>query len=215
MLKLQKPSAETIRRFLDERTDVAFSYADLGATRHRPPSGFVVDHTRVAIGQGQQDFLAARAALQRWDQFRIGWVQAEPVETPIEEGQMIAVVAQLMGVWWINACRIVYAIDGPEDAQRFGFAYGTLPEHVGKGEERFTVEIDAGGTVWYDILAFSRPQAWVAVLAYPVLRWMQKRFGRQSAARMQALVRQSRQLQQGEACDPDAQSRSGGAAGGR
>lgn len=41
---------------------------------------------------------------------------------------------------------------------RFGFAYGTLPGHVESGEERFQIEWHrSDDSVWYDILAFSRP----------------------------------------------------------
>jgi uncharacterized protein (UPF0548 family) len=46
----------------------------------------------------------------------------------------------------------VYVID---EQKRFGFAYGTLPEHAGSGEERFLVEMDDEQTVWYDILAIA------------------------------------------------------------
>jgi uncharacterized protein (UPF0548 family) len=42
--------------------------------------------------------------------------------------------------------------------------------------------------VWYDILAFSRPNHLLARLGYPVVRRMQKRFGRESAAAMQRAV---------------------------
>ena len=84
-----------------------------------------------------------------------------------------------------NACRIV-AVFGDEGAvSRFGFAYGTLPDHVGTGEERFLVEWDRGDdAVWYDILAFSRPNHVLTRLGYPVVRRLQKRFGRDSAAAM-------------------------------
>ena len=72
---------------------------------------------------------------------------------------------------------------------RFGFAYGTLPEHAESGEERFLIEWDrAGGGVWYDILAFSRPRHILTRLGYPFARAMQKRFGQQSAAAMKAIV---------------------------
>ena len=56
----------------------------------------------------------------------------------------------------VNACRVVYVVDEEEPIQRYGFAYGTLPDHAETGEERFLVEWNrASGEVWYDILAFS------------------------------------------------------------
>ena len=73
---------------------------------------------------------------------------------------------------------------------RFGFAYGTLPDHAGSGEERFLIEWDqADNSVWYDILAFSRPQHFLVRLGYPMVRRTQKRFGRESAAVMLRAVR--------------------------
>src|SRR5262249_20824062 len=67
--------------------------------------------------------------------------------------------------------------------QRYGFAYGTLPEHAESGEERFTVEWhEADDAVWYDILAFSRPHQLLVRLGYPLARRLQKRFARDSAA---------------------------------
>ena len=55
----------------------------------------------------------------------------------------------------MNACRIVYVIDEQGSSERYGFAYGTLPDHMERGEERFTVEFDTDDqTVWYDLYAF-------------------------------------------------------------
>ena len=51
------------------------------------------------------------------------------------------------------------------------------------GEERFLIEWDrTDDSVWYDILAFSRPRHLLARLGYPFVRLMQKRFGRESGA---------------------------------
>ena len=97
----------------------------------------------------------------------------------------MAVIARQLGLWWLNACRIVYVVDEPGPISRYGFAYGTLPDHAGTGEERFLVEWDrASGEVWYDILAFSRPHWLLTRLGYPYVRRVQKRFGRESAAAM-------------------------------
>jgi uncharacterized protein (UPF0548 family) len=102
---------------------------------------------------------------------------------------VVAVIARKFGIWSINACRIVYGIDEPGSIHRYGFAYGTLPDHVEKGEERFMVEWDQGmGEVWYDILAFSRPRHPLIRAGNVYIRRMQKRFGRESAAAMQRMV---------------------------
>ena len=95
----------------------------------------------------------------------------------------MAIIARNLGLWWLNACRIVYVLDAGEPIRRYGYASGTLPAHAGEGEERFLVEWDrASGEVWYDIPAFSRPHGLLARPGYPYMRWVQKRFGRESAA---------------------------------
>ena len=112
-------------------------------------------------------------------------MDAWPPETPIRTGEVVAVVARRVGLWWLSACRVVYVVDEPGPVGRYGFAYGTLPDHAGSGEERFLVEWDrASGEVWYDVLAFSRPQWLLTRLGYRYMRRLQKRFGRESAAAM-------------------------------
>lgn len=184
-LSLQKPAAESIRHFLLEQAELPFSYAAVGATADEPPAGFAVDHTRIKLGEGEHVFQAARAALQRWEQFRLGWVEAWSPDTPIQSGEVVAVMGRAIGLWWLNSCRIAYVVDESGEISKFGFAYGTLPGHVESGEERFLVEWDRGdNSVWYDILAFSRPNHFLTRFGYPLVRRLQKRFGRDSAASM-------------------------------
>lgn len=191
MLSLRKPSVQTIQQFVDDQRRSDFSYTSVGATATNPPAGFVVDHTRVKLGSGKDTFLSARAALEQWGQFQVGWVEACLFDTPIQTGEVVAVAAHVMGLWWLNAARIIYVIDEDGPVHRFGFAYGTLADHVESGEERFLIEWDqADHSVWYDILAFSRPRHVLARLGYPFVRMTQKRFARSSAAVMQRLAEQ-------------------------
>ena len=185
MVSLRRPSTETIRGFLTVQSKLGFTYTAVGATASLPPADYVVDHTRIKLGQGEEVFMKAKAALGRWQQFRLGWVEVWSPETPIQTGEVVAVIARNLGLWWLNACRIVYVVDEEEPIQRYGFAYGTLPDHAETGEERFLVERDrASGEVWYDILAFSRPHLLLTRLGYPFVRRVQKRFAKASAAAM-------------------------------
>jgi len=185
MLFLRRPTAEAIRAFLAAQAKLDLTYSAVGATATTPPTGYAVDHTRIQIGAGEKVFATAKEALERWQQFRLGWLEASPEDTPIKEGQVVAILARSIGMWWLNACRIVVVVDEDGPVKRFGFAYGTLPDHAGSGEERFLVEWDRGDdSVWYDILAFSRPRHFLARLGYPWVRRVQKHFGRDSAAAM-------------------------------
>jgi uncharacterized protein (UPF0548 family) len=190
MLWFRKPSPDAIGRFLATQERLPFTYPAVGATAETPPAGYVVDRTRVRLGEGEPVFRSAVASLRSWQQFQLGWVDAWPRDTPIDRGRVVAVMGRALGWWWLNACRIVYVVDESGPITRFGFAYGTLPGHVESGEERFLVEWDRGdGGVWFDILAFSRPSHPLTRLGYPFVRRFQKRFGRDAAASMLRAVR--------------------------
>jgi uncharacterized protein (UPF0548 family) len=196
VISFRKPSVESLRRIVAAQSKLEFTYPSVGATAAGgpAPAGYMLDHTRVEIGRGSEVFDRARAALERWDQFRLSWLQAFPDDAVIRPGETVIVLARAFGFWWTNAARIVYTIDEPgEPGARFGFAYGTLPGHVERGEERFLIEWDRNtDQVWFDILAFSRPRHLLTRLGRRQARAMQKRFGQQSTAALKALVEDSR-----------------------
>ena len=192
---LRAPDAAKVAAFLaaHERGPAEHSYAEIGATREATscPPGYNFDHNRQRLGEGEADFALACAALRAWRMFPSPWTSITPRDAPIRAGQIVAMQAHALGFWWLNACRIVYTIDEASRGTRcFGFAYGTLRAHVEAGEERFSVELRADGSVWYDVLAFSRPRYWAVRLAKPVARRLQARFVRESKAAMLAAVRE-------------------------
>ncbi len=178
----RKPNAEQVRVFLSGQSNQSFSYAMVGMTQHTAPAKYQVDHNRVQLGHGGETFDQACVALQTWRMFDLGWVLISPSTAPISEGTTVAMVATAFGLWFVNACRIVYVVDERiGDLWRFGFAYGTLPAHLERGEERFLIEWDRGSDlVSYDILAYSQPHALLAKLGYLVVRHFQKRFAEDS-----------------------------------
>lgn len=191
MLSLTKPSPAAIQRFLTQQAELGLTYAAVGATAATPPVGYVIDRTRTKLGTGDAVFAAAVAALRRWEQFRMGWIEAWPNDAPLQTGTMVAVVARAGGLWWLNACRVVYTVDETEPIRRFGFAYGTLPAHAGTGEERFLIEWDrATNEVFYEVFAFSRMTHPLTRMVYPIVRRTQRRFGRESGAAMLRAVRE-------------------------
>ena len=189
---LTRPGEDKILAFRLEQARLPFSYAEVGATAKGPPAGCDVDHNRVQLGAGQSVFDAACAALRRWQQFPSPWTEIQPATTPLQAGYTVTLLARTFGLWWLNACRIVYAIDEASPVRRFGVAYGTLPGHVESGEEHFSVEWCGDDSVWYDILAFSRPRHPLVRLAYPLARRMQRRFVRESQAAMRRLATEGR-----------------------
>jgi uncharacterized protein (UPF0548 family) len=178
---IRQPTDAVIHAFLQVQARLDFTYPDTGATAVTAPASYVVDHTRIRLGTGEEIFHRAKISLEGWKQFDLGWLKAYPADTPIRSGELVAVVACTFGLWSLNAARIVYVVDEP---RRFGFAYGTLPGHVERGEERFLVEQTDDNSVWYDILAFSQPRHLLTKIGYPLVRRLQRRFGRESAATM-------------------------------
>ncbi|MDQ2921306.1 MAG: DUF1990 domain-containing protein [Acidobacteriota bacterium] len=184
MFLLRKPTEEVVRQFIAAQHAVPFSYPEVGATQTGAAAGYIVDHNRVKLGHGEDTYQRALSALRGWKHFDLGWVTIVPRNTPVEIGRTVAVQAKTFGFWTLSACRIVYVIDERQEMKRFGFAYGTLPNHVECGEERFTIEWHEDDSVWYDIYAFSHPQHPLVKLGFPVARGLQKRFARESLAAM-------------------------------
>ncbi len=197
-----RPSPTAIRDFLAAQSGAPYSYPEVGATHPSAfpaaapalaRSGYAIDGYHARVGSGEAAFARAGAALRRWQQFDLGWVLIGAPETPLASGNTVPIIVRVAGpLYTLNAARIVYAIDesaGP--IRRFGFAYGTLRDHAERGEERFLVEWDAaapGSPVDYEIVAFSRPAHPLARAGRPLARRLQRRFGRESVARVSAAV---------------------------
>ena len=199
MFSLRKPTTKRIDRLLSSQAELAYSYEAVGATSGEAPAGYDQDCLRVCLGRGRADFEVACRAVRHWRMFPDGWTSIHPRQPTITEGTTVAVLARCFRVWWLNPCRIVYTIDernaagqsestGSEIVGRFGFAYGTLPEHAERGEERFVVEIDADERVWYELSSFSQPRYWLARLFYPLARRLQHQFAHESTVQMQRAV---------------------------
>ncbi len=184
--RLRRPGRRTLQEFLEEQRRLAFSYPEVGATRTRLPQGYDHDRNRVLLGHGTSAFELARAALRAWGMFPRCWARVGPPGVPIQEGETVVASFHVGGLWWLAACRIVYVFEEAGPVRRSGFAYGTLPGHLERGEERFSVERHGDGSVWYELCAFSRPRHPLARLGYPLVRRLQRRFVRESQAAMRA-----------------------------
>jgi uncharacterized protein (UPF0548 family) len=188
MFLLKQPDKGRLERFLNEQKKLDFSYSLVGATKPNTnisPPGFTKDHNRTQLGTGETTFNKAVEAIKTWKAYALGWTKIYPNEQP-EQGQTFCVTVNHFGFYSLSSLRIVYVVDEPK---RFAFAIGTLPGHVEKGEERFMLEWLPDDTVYYDLLAFSKPQHPLVYLGYPVARQLQKRFARDSKLAMKQAVR--------------------------
>ncbi len=190
MFLLNEPDNKSIEQFLEKVREQNFSYAEIGASRSGvAPEDYTVDHNRIKIGKGEDDFEKACAAVRSWKMFDFPWIRLYRDDTPIETGATVAIIARHLGFWSLNASRIVYVLDEPGEIEKYGFAYGTLSEHAERGEERFSVEWHhATDEVWYDLYAFSQTNSLLAKIGYPFARAMQKSFAVESKQAMRRAV---------------------------
>jgi uncharacterized protein (UPF0548 family) len=184
MFLARRPSLDAINRFLRDSRELPLSYGPIGIVRPETARQDV-DELAVAIGNGVADFERARAALVAWKQFNIGWVETFPRPAPVTAGTIVAVLIRHLGFWSLNGCRVLYSVGGDGSVTRFGYAYGTLPNHAESGEELFEVFIDPKtNDVIYRLRATSWPQATLARIGQPIVRALQNRFRSDSAAAM-------------------------------
>jgi uncharacterized protein (UPF0548 family) len=151
----------------------------LPAARARLEKRYDVDVRVFPLGKGRDLFERARAALVAWRHFEVPWLTFHCTGA-VSQGQAVATVISIAGVWFVNPCRVVYAeLDRPD---LVAFGYGTLRGHAESGEERFEVSFDpATEEVHYHLSAFSRPALLATKLAYPLARRVQSRFASASA----------------------------------
>jgi uncharacterized protein (UPF0548 family) len=212
MFTFQRPTDDDVRAVLAHQHDQPWSYEWPGVTRTDPAQrrGWQIDRHRVLLGRGREIYAAACEALRQWKMFPREMCQVFWPDCPQQPGQVVAVLyrAQALGLWMLFPARVVYAVGSPtfhvgqvlpstssdapahtECGPTCGFAYGTLPDHPERGEERFLIEWNAADdTVWYDLLAISRPGHWLARVGYPYARYEQAKFRRLSGLAMQAAV---------------------------
>ncbi|MFE7466739.1 DUF1990 family protein [Streptomyces sp. NPDC057499] len=168
----------------------AVTYPEAGATRLRPlPDGYNHLHHRNRIGRGRADLEAAGAAITGWRMHRTSGARLVAAADRAEAGVTLTVSLGLGPFRFTAPCRVVWTAYEPD---RVGFAYGTAPGHPECGEESFVAELADDGTVWFTITAFSRPVAWYARLAGPLVPVLQRWYARRLGATLRRIVARSR-----------------------
>lgn len=189
MFAVARPKDRQMAAHLEPQVALAFRYAEPGATRRiaaslseSAPAGYRIDRYATSLGAGLQAYERARRSLLSWQMFDIPWLELRAPPS-VEAGAAVVVALRVAGIWWLNACRIVYC--ELETSRRAAFAYGTLPDHAESGEERFSVDwSEQDDQVRYEITAYSRPRHWLARLGSPFARRLQRRFAHASLEAM-------------------------------
>jgi uncharacterized protein (UPF0548 family) len=157
-------------RLLASQQDAPLTYHEVGASLAELPAGYRHGRHGMDLGTSRRAFGLAVEALRGWETHRGAGITVRPVGAPIREGVSVAQRIRLGPLTSVACCRIVEVVD---EADRFGFAYGTLPLHPERGEEAFVVTRGDGGGTRLEITAFSRPAHPLVRLAGPLGRLTQ------------------------------------------
>lgn len=187
MLRIHQPDETEIRQLMQQQSQLAFTYRELGATENKIlPAGFRENRYAESMGSGREIFDHACQLLESWQWLNHGWVEGFVQGRPAS-GDMVGVLARLQGFWSLNFCRIVYVNRPTAQSNQFSMAVGTLPEHAACGEERVSVSWSPDtDDVEFEIRSFSRPHQPAAQIGRWFVYYLQRRFVRDSAASMRS-----------------------------
>ena len=116
MFFIRRPSAQFLKRFQRIAEQDSFSYEELRTTLDGPlPSGYVVDHNRVRLGQGDLVFERARRALMEWKMFDLGWVELMHPSSPVVVPDRQSLSSHThWNLYSLSASRVIEMIDSDD-----------------------------------------------------------------------------------------------------
>ncbi|EIE23935.1 hypothetical protein COCSUDRAFT_32909 [Coccomyxa subellipsoidea C-169] len=205
-ITINRPDPSTVDRATNKAKLAAPNHNLTGITEFTSGSslkGWQSDYDRVQVGKGKQAYRKAKDFVSEWQHMGLGWVDTN--RPAVKVGEHVIVMAQVLGLLWMcNPLRILYAKEEkgliPAAAMlrarrqpactsrglRFDLGQTTLEGHSLAGEERFSVQWSKeDDSVWYEIYAISRPATLLALASYPLTRYYQQRFRRESMAAVQ------------------------------
>lgn len=155
-----------------ELATAPYSYPEIGRTRDGDlPSGYRRLHRQVTMPGGRDRFDTLAEALMGWRLHTGAGLDMRVSSLRVAQSAVLTATLHLGPFRIATRCRVVYVIDEPD---RVGFAYGTLPGHPERGEERFLLRFDQD-RISFELLAFSVNASLLARLGGPVSRAVQDR----------------------------------------
>lgn len=150
----------------DRLAKLPYSYPEVGATKQdRLPHRYRDLCLHVDAGSGWDRFTRLADQLMHWQLHAASGLDVATSRDPAVPGAGVVATYRFGPVPIRTRCRVLYVID---DHTCRGFAYGTLPGHPLRGEERFVLRLRDDGTVTFTVRSFSRPAGFFARLGGPV-----------------------------------------------
>jgi uncharacterized protein (UPF0548 family) len=152
--------------------DRALSYREVGATGVALPDGYRHLARDVVVGRGTDAFDRAGTHLMTFGVHRDAGFSVDATGERAAAGVDVLMRMGTPPFGFEAPVRVVHVV---EQSDRFGFTYGTLTGHPARGEESFSVLLDADGTVRFVLIGFSAPASLIATVSGPVGRRIQDR----------------------------------------
>jgi uncharacterized protein (UPF0548 family) len=185
VLRLRRPTEDELASIAERHRGDELAYAPVGATGSEElPPGYGHGRYATVIGHGPEVLARAVEALHAWQPQR-GAGLTVAATGAVAVGTTLAFAAPMPVGYIVGTGRVVAAEPAPGGG--FTYAYGTLPHHPERGEERFSVRADDTGAVHFDIVVFWRPHFWLARLGGPITRHLQAQATRRYLATMQSI----------------------------
>lgn len=166
VIALGKLAPRQLDEAIAESSRLDVTYQDVGSTLD--PTAPC--HTRT-VELGHDTFGAAVTGLKAWACHGGIGASVYPDDAPLAAGTTLLVVLRVGPVRLLVPDRIVGIVD---EANRFGFAYGTLPGHPERGEEAFLIERHPDGRTTATIRVAAEGDWFIARLAAPIVRRLQQ-----------------------------------------
>lgn len=168
-LHLGRPSAETLRRLLEDAVDQDTTNP-VGLLSLPLSAGF--SHKTWKRDSEHGDFDAAVEAIRQWRGHEAAGITRWPAQPEITVGETLAMAIPVGPISVGATSRVVQVVDEPN---RYGFTYSTLPHHAVDGEESFIVERHDDGRVDITVTAVWRPATIANHVCSPLTRFLQNR----------------------------------------
>lgn len=150
------------------------------------PAQYVGNHRRIKIGSGLRDFDKAEHILLNFTMINADSLLWANVITLPENQNREVRVGDIIGThvncyklfWSLNPCKVTYVgkYADHERKRASQIAFSTVYGHLLEGEERFRVELDFNGDVFFDMFSYSRGHQLLGALAFPFIKPLQRSF---------------------------------------
>jgi uncharacterized protein (UPF0548 family) len=184
-LRLRRPSDQQLAALLERCKSDELTYAPVGMSLDDSTTVPGLHRRRwTTVLHGPAAFDRGVEAIRSWAAHRGAGLHVA-TDGPLAVGTNVVITAPLPIGFADATCRIVAVVD---EANRYGFAYGTLPVHPECGEEAFVIVRDDAGQTRFDVEAVAKPHHPLARLVPPIANYLQDRTARRYLSAMERAV---------------------------